>query len=69
MVLGCIHEVVGLDCVRGCNPYKDLTLLDTIIALSGSKAIGQMFLTYLVLHKPAPRRRMLNPTQQIHCCL
>ena len=43
MVLGCIHEVVGstrteLDCMRGCNLYKDLTLLDTIIALSGSKA-------------------------------
>ena len=43
MVLGCMHELVGstrtaLDYMRGCNPYKDLTLLDTIIALSGSKA-------------------------------
>ena len=35
-----IHKPVGstLDCMRGCKPYKDLTLLDTMIALSGSKA-------------------------------
>ena len=42
MILGCIDEFLGaacmvLDDMRGCKPYKDLTLLDTLIAYQDQK--------------------------------